>query len=372
MRLASVALRELEWCTPQAFRSAAGSWSSRRGLLLELRDERGTVGLGEASPLPGRSRDDLASCARGLADALRPGLEIPDEAHALAGTLRTLAAALASTPAAAFSAETALLDLAARRRATSWRALARAVLGVDGGVDRAPICTVLHADEPGGWLGDAAAARARGVVAVKVKLGTGVLAVELRELARLREALGREVELRVDANARIRREDASRTLAALRALAPVTAEEVVAPGSPDWREAAGGAVVLAADESVEAAASDATIRAWLGPPGQRALVLKPSLVGGVTRTAALAALATAHGAAFWLSHALEGPVGYAACAELALALGHPGAPAVGLDRHRLLGAWGTVTPHFAGDAIVGPRAPGLAVDLAVLAAGAPR
>ena len=56
-------------------------------------------------------------------------------------------------------------------------------------------------------------------------------------------------------------------------------------------------------------------------PGDRALILKPTLVGGVSGCVALARAARAVGAQVILSHAFEGPLGLGLSAALALSIG---------------------------------------------------
>src|SRR5262249_47026150 len=68
-----------------------------------------------------------------------------------------------------------------------------------------------------------------------------------------------------------------------------------------------------------------------------AVVLKPTLLGGLSAALAMAARARDAGVLAIVSHGLEGPIGTAACTELALALG--GDRAAGLARHPAIAAW---------------------------------
>src|SRR4051812_31257506 len=94
----------------------------RPSLLLALTDEAGAVGLGEASPLPPFSREDLDACARALDDVHERLAPLDDEApaaEAISFALQRMEPALAAAPSARFALETALLDLLARRRGLS-------------------------------------------------------------------------------------------------------------------------------------------------------------------------------------------------------------------------------------------------------------
>ena len=48
------------------FANAKQSWTARSGVIIELWDEDGVVGIGEASPLPGHSRSTLSDCQAAL------------------------------------------------------------------------------------------------------------------------------------------------------------------------------------------------------------------------------------------------------------------------------------------------------------------
>jgi L-alanine-DL-glutamate epimerase-like enolase superfamily enzyme len=101
-------------------------------------------------------------------------------------------------------------------------------------------------------------------------------------------------------------------------------------------------------------------------------VLKPTLLGGFSASLALAELARAAGVAAVASHGLEGPIGTAACAELALALGdaHP----AGLASHAALAGWSLTVPQLAADHVRPAAAPGLGwpdLDLAAVIRAVP-
>src|SRR5690242_9438902 len=129
------------WALATPARSAAGVWKERRALLFALEDEGGHMGLGEAAPLPGYSRDTLEEAHASLRALL--GRELPVPADAPEGAACRAALADASTtltsPAARSALEAALLDLWARRRGIpAWQLLASS-----GAPERAPVSTWL-------------------------------------------------------------------------------------------------------------------------------------------------------------------------------------------------------------------------------------
>src|SRR5262245_12902600 len=90
----------------------------RPSLWLELTDDQGRTGLGEASPLAPFSSDNNVTCASALANIharLAPlSLDVPP-AEAIVRAIAPIAPALAMVPAARFALETALLDLLGQR-----------------------------------------------------------------------------------------------------------------------------------------------------------------------------------------------------------------------------------------------------------------
>ena len=311
-------VRPVSWSIP-AWRNASTSWTARQGLLVAI-DHEGVTGIGEASPLPGFSADDLASCRRALAT---PPARPDDEPAALA---RALSAAY--PPAAAWALFTAILDARARARGVPLAALL-----APRPAARLPVAAVVD--------GAAAAlvAVARGIRTVKVKIGgrLGDLEHAAATLSAIREAVGPDVAIRADGN---RGFPAAAVPALLDRLAAYDLEYVEEPAF-DLPLSTRTTPPLALDESLADPANDPAIDAAT----VAAVVLKPTVLGPA-RTLALAARAQAAGVAAVVSHALEGPIGFAACAELALALaGGAIAPAAtGVDAHRGLAAWPFTIP----------------------------
>jgi O-succinylbenzoate synthase len=206
----------------------------------------------------------------------------------------------------------------------------------------------------------ARSAYASGIRCFKIKLGADDPLDRVRAIA----AAAPGATLRIDANRSWPRADVLDRLAALAAL-PV--EYVEEPCRDAYRLLHAGPLPcrLALDESlIELAADD--LAAALRSPALAAVILKPALLGGLSACLALADLARASGVAAVASHALEGPIGTAACAELALALAadHAPSPAAGLAPHAALAGWRLSVEQLAADHVHPAAAPGLGfIDL---------
>jgi L-alanine-DL-glutamate epimerase-like enolase superfamily enzyme len=322
-----------------------GTARMREAVRIRLRDADGTVGLGEALPLPGYSLDDATTAQRvfgALAArvALDGGLAVPDADGTAPRAVARLAAALApysalldAAPSARFALECALVDLLARREGVSaahWLADGRAL-------QRVPV-SVLLPDDARGAISGAAEAAARGHTVLKLKIARSdrtpqqedELLLAVRAAADAACANGRKPpRLRLDANGALTPETVPGRLAALAHLGVELVEEPVA-----------GAALLTmpalplpwgADESlVDPALAEVLLSL---PPGRRpdALVLKPAQLG-LARCLRLAAAACAQGIGLIVTHSFDGDLGHAAACALAAALPVPPWPC-GLAPH---------------------------------------
>lgn len=360
--------------------NAHASWSARQGVLVQLCDDQGHRGLGEASPLPGHSPDDLAACEaelRGL-DGAGLAVELDDFAagHGAghgAGRARLVeVTGRLRAPAARFALETALLDLVGQRAGRPlWQVLrALGPQGPDGAApEPVPLNAVCAQGDPARVVDDVAAVLERGIRCIKLKVGRD-FDRELAALEAVRAHHGDEIALRVDANQAWHPAEARAHLQRLAAVAPEYVEEPVVEPMAHLAGLAPLPVPVALDESLVQAFSDSgttpaapvpDLDALLAAGLVRVLVLKPMLLGGALPALALAARARAHGAAAVVSHLFDGPVALAACAHLAVALA--ATRACGLDRHNGLQAWPEIAISFVGQArIAVPHQPGLGVS----------
>jgi L-alanine-DL-glutamate epimerase-like enolase superfamily enzyme len=344
------------------FASAAGSWHDRRALRLVVRAELdAAIGLGEASPLPGYSRETLADCAGALQrfqaslPLSLPGRDASDAE--VVAAIAAVASGIADKVAAARCAiETALLDLAARDRGQPLHRLLAGAAWTASAPRVALNALVADPDE-------ARRAVDRGITCLKVKLGAVPFADDLARLTAIRAAVGPAIALRADANRAWSASDLPAILAALAPLALEYIEEPLAGGGAAlaaWPDVS--PVPLALDESL----ADPDAERWLDTALARtdlaALLLKPMLLGGLSPCLSLAARARARGVEPIVSHLVDGPIALAAAAALALALA-PRRPC-GLDRHAGLAAWPAVpVPAIASDAIIATDRPGLGLEV---------
>jgi L-alanine-DL-glutamate epimerase-like enolase superfamily enzyme len=268
-------------------------------LVVTLEDSKGRVGAGEAVPLPsydGVSTHEvlaaLEDCRRPLADS--DGLEREQ--------LLAVCTRLAVLPQAIAAIDLALWDLAGVRSGQPvWRLL--------GAPDAPPVAVnaTIGATDRAGAAAQAAAARADGFGAIKVKVGAGD---DAGRLAAVRAVVGRDVAIRIDANGVWTAEQA---VASLRMLEPIGIElcEEPATGLRQIESVAKAAGVrISIDESAVAPGA-------LDTRYCDAVCLKISRCGGISGVIDATRRARATGYSVYLSSTLDGPLGIAAALHAA-------------------------------------------------------
>jgi o-succinylbenzoate synthase len=290
--------------------NARSEWSERSSCVVTLRGPGGAHGQGEAAPLPGFSRDTLKDCEQALAALDTSGLPTrlePD--RDLEGELSRASLRIPQAlPAARSALECALLDLWARAAGVpAW-----ALLAPGAASPRPRALAALLMGEPEQAIAQALAARARGIETFKFKIGrSGALERELRAVQELRRQLGSRSRLRLDANQSLTAAEAKLSLPRFAACELEFIEEPCAPA--ELSQLSELDLPWALDESLAMGA--------LPRAGDRAVILKPTLLAGISGCFALARAAHASGAQVILSHAFEGPIGLALSAALALSIG---------------------------------------------------
>ncbi len=321
-------------------------WRRRAGLLVDLC--AGAVhGLGEASPLPGFSTDTLGEAESALAGldivALERALELSEIQTALRAVVDLLPS---SQPAARMALETAALDWRARRDGVS----AVTLLGVAPHTERKLAWLVTASDHAG-----ARSAEAAGYRHFKLKVGApGNLAVEITSVMELGRALATDARLRLDANqswTEVQAQSACRALAALHV--EFVEEPCRALSHPLDTD-----IAIALDESLRGRRPE-ELEALVRTTGAGVVILKPMLLGGITRCLDWGREASALGLGVVVSHSCDGPVALIAAAALALTL--PTAYAQGLAPHAGLAIWPTVALPIVGATLRAWDGPGLGI-----------
>jgi L-Ala-D/L-Glu epimerase / N-acetyl-D-glutamate racemase len=331
----------------EPYATARGTLARREMVLLRIRNEDGVEGLGEAVPLSLRGGASLAQVAGELHRlAVRlVGAEWHEDDPL--GARDPLLADL--SPPALCAVVTARLDLEAKVAGVpAWKMLgARAWDTVTCNATISAGTPAEVAARATEWAGD-------GFRTFKLKVG-GEHDVEC--VRALREAIGAEAKIRLDANGAWSVRAAAKTLTALDGLGVELVEQPVSSLRKMAKLRRGAGVRIAADESV-ATVAEAERAVAMGACDMA--TVKLSKVGGH-----VAALEIAERLPVYISSALDGPVGIAAAAHLSQALrGRDAAVAHGLATQRLFAdTIASRACELSGDQLRPPPGPGLGVEI---------
>ena len=295
----------------------------RAGVLLRVR-MGAAEGWGEIAPLPGFSAEDESHAEEYFAE-VRPRVQetdFEDAAKWLESFDGLFSGGVASTR---FGLELALAQAWAAARGVTLREFLAPGAGADVAVN------ALLAAGSEEWEADADRVKAAGFAAAKIKVGRGTPADEAAKVRRLAERLGEGVRIRLDANRAWTLAEAVSFSRALNGLPVEYVEEPLRRSSelPLFTRDTGLKVAL--DETL----SDTPRSVWEAYEGIAALVVKPTILGGLARSHRMAQLAKGHGWRVVVSSCFESGVGTQALCELAAAYGGADSPA-GLDTYRWL------------------------------------
>jgi o-succinylbenzoate synthase len=340
--------------------NARAAWRDREGLVVELVDREGRVGIGEATPLPGYSPDSLAD-ARACIELALPRLlrgRLAKERAALAAAVDRAVLGAPDAPSARFALATALLDLASKQREDPLVALLSHGPTRASSVARSVLVGVVGEATS---IERAAASVRRGAMALKLKARGDDPEAEARFVRALRGTIEAGVSIRLDLNGALDVDDARHAL-----------DVYAGAGVDDVEEPCRGSALLqlgpcAIPWLVDESLADAALREeLLEARGCAGVVLKPTLLG-LFECLELGREARARGLAVTVTHTFEGPIALAASCATALALAHAGAVA-GLDRHPALAAFpraaiGALDDESPPLAVVATSSPGLGITL---------
>jgi O-succinylbenzoate synthase len=297
----------------------------REGLLLRLSGDDGSEGWGESAPLPGFSEEGLDQTIvqlRRLAGSLI-GREVTVDWTDRDGAFGRELDRIAPAPSVRFGLELAVWNTCA---ASSGKSLPD--LFARPSRARVPVNGLLS----GSWdeiLEEAQRMKNSGYEAVKLKVGARTVAEDARLVRKLVEELGGTISLRLDANRAWGYEQAAEFLGDAPQFEYL--EEPLADPArlPTLVREFGAPVAL--DESLIRMEPEVLEEHRYA----RAVVLKPTLLGGISNTLRMAERALRLGMTPVVSSAYESGVGTSALVALAAGIGERPVPA-GLDTYRAL------------------------------------
>lgn len=295
--------------------------TARSGLLIRLANDSGQVGFGEISPLPGWSTESLTD-ARQEALAMTTRLQnstIPEGIERLDGTMGQWLDNAAMLPSVRFGLESAILNLIANSAGCP-----PARLLADRAADSVFINGLIV--DQSGVTQIVRSLKREGYRAVKMKVGRNDLNTDIARTQDAYHELGDSAGLRLDANRAWTFEQA---VEFARSISDCKIEYIEEPLDDfsrleEFVQTTGLPVAL--DESLcSMAPEDLSQHQHLG-----AIVLKPTLMGGLERCAAFARAAAQQKQKIVVSSSFESSIGIAALIQFSAAFGSFNTPD-GLD-----------------------------------------
>lgn len=340
-RIVAVDCAPLDVALHTPFGIATGAQVHARNLLVTVRLDDGTVGLGEAAPFPAVNGETQASAAAAIARVA------PDwvgrDARAWRSLSAGLDAALVGAGAARCALETALLDALCRHYRVPMRVFF-------GGVEQELVTDVtITTGTAAEAARDAARWAAAGFATLKIKVGGQPLAADADRLRAI-AAAAPGAALILDGNGALAEpRDAVALIDAVTAAGArvVLLEQPLAKGDLDGARALRGltAAPVAADEAVGGVADVLAVARAGAADVVNLKTTKSGLIGALD----MALAARAHGLGLMIGAMVETPLALSASAALAAGLG--GFRFVDLDTH----LWMIDPPVTAGFAQDGPR-----------------
>ena len=273
MKIAEFHLYQYALPLKQSLTFGDKSFDLRSGYIIELKDESDAVSFGEVAPLDGYSDESQAEVKGELLRLRRAliGYEIPANLEELSGGFENWLADYNLSPSVRFGFESAVLLLMAEHRRVS---LAR--LLSDDPLDSLLVNALLTGNH------DTVVSQVRsrleaGYSTFKLKVGRGSIDGDIRLTREVRDLIGEDATLRLDANRRWTKDEYEQFARRVHDCDIDYVEEPLSTFSAlkDLVECEGVLAPLALDESLREMTPE-DLNEW---SGIKAIILKPTMLG---------------------------------------------------------------------------------------------
>ena len=322
MKLRRATVRGFRLPLVRPLATAHGVIAERCGLLVQLEDAHGRIGTGEATPLSEFGTESFSECENALEEGLSAWMRAGDRSSDGDGSIGGWDPP-AKAPTARAALECAIADLAAQSEGVSLADHWRRSADLSGEPARSvAVQALVVGSTPEAVADSAKRARASGYRTFKLKVASagGATGLEIDEarVAALRDSVGPDARIRLDANEGWSRAE-SRT--ALGRLAEFDIDYVEQPVKRHDLEGlaaldAAGPIRIAADEALLGGGLERCLERRVAG----VLVLKPAALGGFRMAIDVVQHAKRLGLGVVWSSLLDGCVSRAAALHLAAAL----------------------------------------------------
>ncbi|WP_088009156.1 mandelate racemase/muconate lactonizing enzyme family protein [Indiicoccus explosivorum] len=313
MKIKKAVIRSVEFPLKEPFIISYATYPEMPAVILELETDTGLIGYGEAVPDEHVTGESAAAAAAVLKDVLLPAV-IGMDPFNIEAIHQKMDSVLIRNPAAKAAVDIACYDLMGK-------AAGQPVYNLIGGKAKEALTypKVLSIEEPRVMAEKAERALAEGYVSLKLKVGQGHPQLDVERIAAVRQAVGKDVQIRVDVNQGWKSPGMAASL--IRQLEPLAISWVEQPirigdiaGLAEIRTKT--AVPVMADETLH---SMDDLLEIIRQRAADAVNIKLMKCGGIYPAAAMAKTAEAAGITCQIGSMVESSVGSAAGYHVALA-----------------------------------------------------
>ncbi len=309
-----------------------GTLYCREGVLVGLEDATGLKGYGEATPIQGFHTESLQEAREGLTRFLPVLLQ--EKQWLIEEILEKFQTAFPAASTALSAIDSALSDLFSKQQDCSVAALLAGQFQTRV-LPAVRVNALLQSQGIKEIVREAGDRYREGFQTFKIKVGVQSIKQDIGRISAVRESLGQDVNIRLDANEAWTFEEAD---TALQALLPFSIEYLEQPlPALDLQGAAAlrknHTILLAADE---AACSPGDIRTILKHQAADVIILKPAATGGPHLSMRMGVTAAQYNVPCITTTIMDGAVGRAMATHVAAALPSDGLYACGLATGSLL------------------------------------
>ena len=327
------------------FTTAKGTTRTRRGLLVRVQAGQ-AIGWGEASPLPGLSTETLEEVNGELMGIHGHALQLPEALT----EVNPLVHKLCQTPSGRHGLGSAVLSCMAQINKTPVSGLLNSVNHREVPVSH------LYTDDDALFH-----ATMLGTQTVKVKVGIAPLSTEVQKIAHIRELIGPDVHLRLDANGAWTEAEATAAIASMREHGVRSIEDPVKASDLDaMARLRGRGIDIVADE---VRVSPMLLGEVIRRQAADVIVIKPMRVGTPLTALGMIAAADKAGLECFITTTIDSAVGRMMALHIAAAAPVAELRACGLNTGSWLQEDVGLTPDWSGSHIDSPSAPGLGVQV---------
>ena len=282
------------------FETSKSTISERKGFIISLKSSSGKVGIGDVSPFPEFGSETYEQ-AQNQIDSLRMELKI--EKENIQESLKTILKEFNTSPSLRHGLEQALINLVCNEYETSVSQLLNIKLKRKINVN-----AVIGFLEPEKATSYAFKFVEDGFKTIKVKTGQNNFDDDFKTLASIREAVGEEINIRIDINGKWSLNEAEKYLNQLEKLSIEYAEQPVNSMQDFLELKQRTSIPLAADESIRNLGS---AEGFISSSAIDYVILKPMMLGGLNPTLEIIELAEKNNITPVVTSSFESSIGRA-------------------------------------------------------------